>query len=286
MGQSALSPERLEQLHAALIGIAATAGEIALRDFTPGRRTSATIHWKDGGSPVTDADLAVDAYLGEALAGLSDPLAPIGFHSEERPESWHGDPGHPVFVVDPIDGTRNFSEGGDAWCIVIGLLDQGRPVAGVVHVPARQETYSAWRGGGAYLNGKNLAAPLLTASAMPAQPLRITGPRVLSEKLAHRLGAAFQPIPAMPALAHRVLVPLTGGADLALARPGGHDWDIVASDCILVEAGARLVSLDGAPPAYRLQGGEHPALMAGSQSLMEKFGLLEKFGASLLTDPA
>lgn len=280
MAPSELTPDRLEQLHAALIGIATAAGEIALRDFALGRRTSATIHWKDGGSPVTDADLAVDAYLGEALAGLSDQHAPIGFHSEERPESWHGDPEHPVFVVDPIDGTRNFSEGGHAWCIVIGLLDQGQPVAGVVHVPARQETYSAWRGGGAYRNGTRLRAP-----TEAGEPLRITGPRALIEKFAHRLGAAFQPMPAVPALAHRVLVPLTGATDLALARPGGHDWDIVAADCILNEAGGCLVSLEGAPPVYRLQGGEHPALMAGSQSLLEKFGLLEKIGASLLTDP-
>ena len=82
------------------------------------------------------------------------------------------------------------------------------------------------------------------------------------------------------ALAHRVLVPLSGRVDLALANGGGHDWDIVASDCILGEAGAELLTIHGKRPEYRLDGGEHPPLIAGSKVLFEKIR------ASLLTDTA
>jgi len=260
----------LERLHAALVEIAVKAGRVALRDFRAGQKTTARIDWKEGGSPVTSADHAVDAFLAEALQAA----APFGYHSEERPASWRGDATETAFVVDPIDGTRNFSEGGEAWCIVIGVISGGRPVAGAVHVPARQETYSAFRGGGAFLNGDWM--PLLK----PLQsPLRATGPRPLVEKLGIRLGEAFTQTAPVPALAHRLLVPLTGRADLALANSGGHDWDIVASDCILREAGAELRTLHGKVPDYRLSGGSHPPLMAGSPALMQKIG------AALLTDP-
>lgn len=260
----------LERLHAALVEIAIKAGRIALRDFRAGGKTTARIDWKDGGSPVTSADHAVDAFLAEALQAA----APLGYHSEERPASWRGDATEAAFVVDPIDGTRNFSEGGEAWCIVIGVIADGQPIAGAVHLPARQETYSAFRGGGAFLNGIRLKSPKTGET-----PLRVTGPKPLFEKLGPRLGEPLHHAAPVPALAHRLLVPLTGRVDLALANSGGHDWDIVASDCILREAGAELRTLHGKAPDYRLSGGSHPPLMAGSPALMQKIG------AALLTDP-
>jgi myo-inositol-1(or 4)-monophosphatase len=266
----------LDRLHAALIEIAEQAGKVALRDFRAGQRTTAIVHAKDGGSPVTSADHAVDAYLAEALR----QVAPIAFHSEERPASWQGvsrrgTAQEVAFVVDPIDGTRNFIGGGDAWCIVIGVISGGRPIAGAVHMPVLQETFSAFAGGGAHRNGVRL-------KPIPqfATPLRATGPRPVAEWLGNRLGETIAFAPPVPALAHRMLVPLTGHVDLALANGGGHDWDIVASDCILGEAGAQLLSIHGEAPDYRLDGGEHPPLIAGSRVL------LQKIGASLLTDPA
>lgn len=260
----------LDQLHTALVEIAVKAGQVALRDFRAGQKTTARIDWKEGGSPVTSADHAVDAFLAEALPAA----APFGYHSEERPASWRGDALETAFVVDPIDGTRNFSEGGDAWCIVIGVISGGSPIAGSVHVPARQETWSAFRGGGAFLNGIRLKTPKAGQG-----PLRVTGPKPLFEKLGGHLTEPMHHAPPVPALAHRLLVPLTGRVDLALANSGGHDWDIVASDCILHEAGAELRTLHGKAPDYRLSGGSHPPLMAGSPALMQKIG------AALLTDP-
>ncbi|OYU48669.1 MAG: 3'(2'),5'-bisphosphate nucleotidase CysQ [Rhizobiales bacterium PAR1] len=261
----------LEALHAGLIRIAEEAGRVALRDFRAERRTTAEVQWKEGGSPVTSADHAVDAFLAETLP----TLAAIGFHSEERPESWTGERGQPAFVVDPIDGTRNFIEGGDAWCIVVGVIAEGMPVAGAVHLPARNETYSGFRGGGAFLNGERL-----TFLAAGQAPYRTTGPRPIAERLGRALRLELAHASPVPALAHRVLVPLRGGADLAVANPGGHDWDIVASDCILREAGGNLLTLEGTHPVYGLTGAPHPPLVAGSQDL------LTKIGVSLLTNPA
>lgn len=240
-----------------------------MRDFRRGEQTAARIHWK-GHSPVTDADLAVDAFLGGKLGATG-----FAYHSEERPASWRGHAQATTFVVDPIDGTRNFIAGGEAWCIVIGLIHGGHAAAGVVHLPATGVTLSAFRGGGAFLDGKRL----LPRSAGPAK-LRISGPKSSIETLSHRLKILLEPIPSIPALAHRVLAPLMGSTELALARSGGHDWDIVASDCILSEAGGALLTLAGTPPHYALDGDEQPALIGVPPAL------LDEIGALLLTNPA
>lgn len=260
----------LAALHRHLLAVIAEATAIAMAQYRPGRRTSAEIIWKDGGSPVTGADLAVDAFLAEKLPrGI-----PLAYHSEERPESWQG-AAEAAYVVDPIDGTRDFMEGGEAWCLVIGVVAAGVPVAGVLAVPARQQVFSAWRGGGAWLNG----APL-GAIPSPAGSLRATGPRSALDFLAGRIGQPLEQAAAVPALAHRLLAPVNRQADLALARGGGHDWDIAAAHAILAECGGSLARFDGQPLSYELAGGTLPPLMAGET------GLIDKIRSTLLTDSA
>lgn len=269
-------PLDLARLHEGLVRVAREAGMIALRDYRPDQHTRATISWKDGGSPVTTADLAVDTFLDEALP----KLAPLPVHSEERAESWNPRL-RSAFVIDPIDGTRDFADGGRAWCNVIGVLVEGEPVAGVVHMPATNTTFSAFRGGGAFRNGTRLALQEEARS-----PFAITGPRTAFDAFVRKTGLAFRHVGGIPALAHRVLAPLDGKADFALARAGGHDWDIVASDCILREAGARLLTISGQPPRYALAGGEQPPLVAASETLLRAAGLLDGEPHSHLTNPA
>lgn len=251
-------PDDLPALHAGLVAVLREAGAVAMRDYSPGRFTTARVENKKGGSPVTAADLAVDAFLAAELPRL----APFAYHSEERPESWQGNAA-PAFVIDPIDGTRNFVEGGDAWCIVAGVLAGGRAIAGAVYIPARGEMFSAYAGGGAFLNENRI-----TAGSLPSKPFRTLGPRPALEHAASRYGLALEHKETLPALAHRVIAPLRGDSDLAIARPGGHDWDIVASDCILREAGGRILTFRGEAPDYTLLGAEHPALIAGSLDLL------------------
>jgi myo-inositol-1(or 4)-monophosphatase len=255
-----------------LVEIAKAAGLLALRDFRRGGMTRAKIDWKHGGSPVTGADLAVDAFLAETLPVLGSEfpaLAPLTYHSEEQPKSWREPHRGTAFVVDPIDGTRDFMDGGEAWCIVIGVIRAGVPLAGVVHMPATGRMFSATRGGGAFLDGQKISAPERLITATPT----VAGPRSALDHLGARLGLKLGVGPRIPALAHRVLAPIAGIADLAVARGGGHDWDIVASDCILNEAGARLLALDGAPLRYTLAGEDHPPLLSGAVALIDALGL-------------
>jgi myo-inositol-1(or 4)-monophosphatase len=262
----------LPRLHRALIEAVEAAGQLALKDFVRGGPTRARVEWKAGGSPVTSADIAVDAFLQARLA----PDFALAWHSEERPESWLGVARQPLaFVIDPIDGTRDFATGGDAWCIVVGVLAHGKPVAGAVHMPARGQTFSGFAGGGAFLGGQRIApAPL----ALP--PWRANGPKPGIEAFAKRHALDITGTGSLPALAHRLLVPIKGEAEIALARAGGHDWDLVASAAILAEAGARVLTLSGECPNYALLGEEHPPLMAAPLSLFDRIGAFD------LTDPA
>jgi myo-inositol-1(or 4)-monophosphatase len=104
----------------------------------------------------------------------------------------------------------------------------------------------------------------------PSGSLRISGPKSVAEMLAARTGLVMRHLPPVPALAHRVLYPLKDVVDLALARPGAHDWDLVASHCILTESGATITNLEGYAPVYALQAERHPALLAGGIDLMDR----------------
>lgn len=268
----------LPALAAQLEVIALEAGARAMLDFRADADTTAEIIWKADNSPVTSADLALDRLIGERIAELNGAqrgFPPIRFHSEERPATWTGERGGLVVVLDPIDGTRAFMKGRDDWCISLGLTFNGMPVAGILHVPARGEMFSAHQGGGARRDGKPLKA-----GDLPGARLTVSGPRGAVEAFAAETGTAFDQAPNVAALAHRLVRPLAGDFDLALSRSGGRDWDLVAADCILREAGAALVTDAGEEPQYRLNGGFHPGLRSGS------LALLQSLMPSLLTPDA
>ena len=121
---------------------------------------------KAGGSPVTAADLAADALLKDQL-GRAFPEA--GWLSEETADTDERLGRRSLIVVDPIDGTRAFVAGDFRWAVSAALIRRGRPVAGVVHAPALNETWAARRVAGATLNNSPLAAATRFARA-PSPP--------------------------------------------------------------------------------------------------------------------
>ena len=96
-------------------------------------------------SPVTAADLAADRVIAAGLAAL-DPATPVVSEEQERV---HDGALARFWLVDPLDGTREFVRGGDDYTVNIALVENGVPVLGVVHAPARGVSYAAARGGGA-----------------------------------------------------------------------------------------------------------------------------------------
>ena len=252
----------LASVESACLVLVRQAGELALSHFEAGARTSARISWKEGGSPVTAADHAVDSFLAERLAVF---LPAALWYSEEQPLSWKMPHNKLAFVIDPIDGTRQFMDGRPGWCISLALVADGVPVLGIVHTPVLDETLHGFAGGGAFRNGKRVSK--LPA---PGDTLRITGPMHSAEFLRKRVTTPVEPLAHISALARRIALTITGAHDLALARPGAHDWDIAAADCLLREVGGGLRGIDGRSIGYPLDGSDLPAFLAGETTLIEK----------------
>jgi myo-inositol-1(or 4)-monophosphatase len=251
-------PARAAQALAALVEAARLGGEIAMRDFASGEKTGARIDYKDGGSPVTSADLAVDRFL-RARLGAEFPDA--GWLSEETTDNAARVERSTLVIVDPIDGTRAFAAGDRRWAVSIAFAVEGRIVAGVVHAPALGQTYAASLGGGATLNDTPIRASRRTGLA----GARIGGPRPLVAALAGAARVELLEEPKIPSLAYRLARVASGSLDGALASANSH---IAGADILLSEAGAGLWDPEGRPLSYNRLETAHGPLAAAPLALL------------------
>jgi myo-inositol-1(or 4)-monophosphatase len=252
-----------------LLLAAREAGALALGYFRPGERTAAKVTAKEGGSPVTEADLAADSLLRRRL---SEVFPDAAWLSEETTDDLDRLARRSLIIVDPIDGTRAFVIGDSRWSVSAALIVDGRPVAGVVHAPALGETYAAAHGSGATFNG----APL-TAAAWP--PRLAAGPKPLIEAMAASLGMSIEVVARVPSLAYRLSLAARGAIDFAIAAGNSHDWDIAAADILLEEAGARLIDASGERLRYNAREVRRGALLAAQDKAAPR--LIEAFRAAL-----
>ena len=209
------------------------AGKIALKFFGGHYK-----RWtKDGGSPVTEADLAVDTFLKNILRSARPGY---GWLSEESLDDPTRLQAHRVFVVDPIDGTVAFMKGRPHFTICAAVVEDRRPTAGVVFNPAADENFTARAGQGAFLNDVPIHA---------GRRSEIAGCRLLGNK------QVFDGWPPMhvenfSSIAYRVALVAAGRFDAMVSLTTKRDWDMAAADIILNEAGGRLVGPDGIPLTY------------------------------------
>lgn len=242
-----------------LEAIARRAGDVALGFFRAGQQTSAEISFKDGGSPVTEADMAVDRFLLDSARAL---FPDAGWLSEETADSDERLQRSRVLVVDPIDGTYAFLRGDTRWAVSIALVEDGRPVLGVIHAPALDATFVAAAGRGALLNG----APIRVSARPALTGARLVAPRGLAGYFA-RSDYKFDLQTRTPSLALRLADIASGHHDLAIAAADSRDWDIAAADVILTEAGGVLSELEGLPLRYNRPELRRDMLVAAPQAL-------------------
>ena len=219
--------------------IASNAGRIAMAHFG---QSPAKWH-KDDGSPVCAADLAVNDYLRGVIAAARPD---DGWLSEESADSAARLERRRVWVVDPIDGTRDFLRGRSGWAISVALVEDGAVVAAVLHAPAQQRTYAASAGRGAILNGKRLRVSGLAT---------LDGVRLPIDQA--NLTASFWPSPwpgtavAKPnSLALRMAMLAANEADAWMEGRSVGEWDVAAASLILAEAGGLLTDRRGAALAF------------------------------------
>lgn len=241
---------------AALVGEAArNAGAIALGYFKRDPR----VWTKGNNSPVSEADIAVDTFLRERL-GAARP--DFGWLSEETDDTGDRLRRDRVFIVDPIDGTRAFIDGGRDWTVSIAVVAAGRPVVAALYAPIHEELFVASAGSGATLNGAELSA----GTRADLAGARIAGPRSILRHSALK-SAGIESAGFIPSLAYRLALVGTGRLDAAVARPRAHDWDIAAADLIVSEAGGMLTDTSARPVRYNTEDLRHPALVASSAHL-------------------
>jgi myo-inositol-1(or 4)-monophosphatase len=239
--------------------IAEEAGSLAMRFFQSGLTTSARIWSKAGGSPVTEADVAVDTFLKIRLSAL---LPEAGWLSEETADDPRRLGRQLVWIVDPIDGTRAFLAGNHDWSVAIGLLVDGEPALGIVHAPAHDALYEATLGGGARRNGEAISV----TDRRDLGTMSVAGPVPFVDRLARR-HPDIKRAPRIPSLALRIARVAEGSVDLGLISSNARDWDIAAADVLLREAGGALVDPQARAPGYNRPDPVHGELLAGPRRL-------------------
>lgn len=182
---------------------------------------------KAPGNPVCEIDLAVNDMLRARLRAI-DPEA--GWLSEETADDAERLLVPRVWVVDPIDGTRDYIRGRSGWAVSVALIEGGEPVIGVLDAPARGERWHAVAGQGAWRNGQRLAA---------SRRNRFAGARVPTDslpKVDRDLTAVAKP----NSIALRIAMVAADEADLVATIRWGNEWDIAAAVLIAREAGAAI----------------------------------------------
>ena len=202
------------------------------------------VRHKEDDTPVTDVDVAVERALRDAVAVRYPHDAFLG---EEGGRTGRGP--DRVWVVDPIDGTKNFVDGIQVWATLVALEVDGAPVLGVVDSPHLGERYDAIRGGGARLNGERIEV---------SDVARLADGFVLHSGVEEWIhGPRWQPFVRVVGGARRtrglsdfwghVLV-ARGSADALLEHEPCGVWDWAALRVVLEEAGGRMTTLDGEEP--------------------------------------
>jgi len=192
---------------------------------------------KKPGDPVSEADLAVDRFLRRELIAL---LPSAAWLSEESVDDKTRTDSGLIWLVDPIDGTRDFVRGRDGWAVSVALVSAGRPLIGVLAAPARAEEWVAEAGKGATLNGRALAASTrqqFAGSRVPVDQLpSVDSDLVIVEK--------------PNSIALRIAMVADDRADLVATLRWGFEWDIAAATLIAREAGAQTSDALGNALAY------------------------------------
>jgi myo-inositol-1(or 4)-monophosphatase len=236
-----------------LAGAVREAGALALQTF----RRELKSWTKGGSSPVSEADLAVDALLRERLLAVHD----VGWLSEETED----DPARlrktDVWVVDPIDGTRAYLAGLPDWAVSAALVSHGRPVVAALYAPVHEEMFLAVAGRGATVNG----TPIAASAGDQLAGARFSGAKRRLDSLA-AVEPRIETAPRVPSLALRLARVATGALDGTFAAPNSHDWDLAAADLLVHEAGGLLTTLTGQAVVYNRATPVHAALLAAGRA--------------------
>jgi myo-inositol-1(or 4)-monophosphatase len=266
---SSNSAETLERIHAAL-----EAARTVLDGFTPG---AIEAKFKVGDDPVTAADRAVDAVLKKNLLRPGE-----GWLSEETVDDFTRLDRQRVWVVDPLDGTREFVQGIPEFCVSIAMVENGVPVAGGICNPATDELILGSRDTGVTYNGK---------PAQPSQREDLHGALVLASRSEVKRGewkqfesAEFNIRP-MGSVAYKLGLVAAGRADLTFTLVPKNEWDVAAGAALVESGGGWTLKLDQSPLRCNQKDPLISGLLAGGPFLRDPLlAMLDRHAQTVGTD--
>jgi len=263
------SKETLERIHAAL-----EAAREVLGRFTPG---AIKAEYKAGHDPVTEADRAVDAVLRKNLLRDGE-----GWLSEESVDDFTRLGKQLVWVVDPLDGTREFVQGIPEFCVSIALVENHIPVAGGICNPATNELILGSRDTGVTYNGK---------PAYPSWRKDLHGALVLASRSEVKRGewkqfeSADFKIRPMGSVAYKLGLVSAGRADLTFTLVPKNEWDVAAGAALVESAGGWILKLDHSPLRCNQKNPLISGLLAGGPFLKDPLlAMLDRHSQAIAAD--
>ena len=233
-----------------------------LEQFTPGAIDSTL---KSGGDPLTKADIAVDTVLKHLL-----PANDEGWLSEETVDSPQRLNKARVWIVDPIDGTREFIEGIPEWCVSIGLIEDGQPVAGGIHNPATGERITGAVGSGVEYIGPN---EMLGATVLEDASVGASRSEMRRGEWDSYSNSAFTIVP-MGSVAYKLALVAAGRLDATWTLVPKNEWDLAGGAALLAASGGWGVLKDGSVPTWNDEDPLVPGFIATTANLRQEVAAL------------
>jgi myo-inositol-1(or 4)-monophosphatase len=232
-----------------LLGALRDAGRVAMSFH--GRNPE---HWvKPDGSIVTAGDLAVNESLLGALHAARPDDAIL---SEETPDTEARLSKNRLWIIDPIDGTRNYFNAGTDWCVGVALIEDGEPKISALFQPTENRMYHAVKGAGAFCNDKPIRTSPDVANVITPKSFQA---RVTKAGLQPQTSGSL-------ALLLRFAAIAEGRLACAISTGNKKDWDIAAGHLLLTEAGGVATTLSGEKIVYNRPNPWQPGLVAATPS--------------------
>jgi len=235
----------LNELINPIVDLAVDAGKTILEVYA----TDFDVQEKGDESPLTQADLASHHCIVRGLSALT-PDIPVISEEEGLPSFADRGQWQRYWLIDPLDGTKEFVNRNGEFTVNIALIDSNRPILGVVHVPVQDKTYIGCEGHGSELR-KGGTATSISVAAASGDPVRIVGSR------SHRgssLDAFLDKVGESDMLpmgsSLKFCVVAEGRADIYPRLGPTSEWDTAAAQAVVEQAGGKVLELDGKPLSY------------------------------------
>ena len=237
------------------------AGKIIMKYY----RDDYEIKEKGYHNPVTTADNEADSFL---KSELTNARPDYGWLSEETVDSEDRLGKERVWIVDPLDGTKEFIEGVPQFVVSVALVENGVPIIGVLHNPVTKETFYASKGNGTYFDDviHNCSVKESTTDMVMLNSRSETRKGLWEPHKQH-----FKKLKPIGSVAYKMGLTAIGEADIFATLRPKNEWDICAGTCLINEAGGKVINLNGEKITFNNRKTLiEPGLIAGYNLSVEK----------------